>query len=492
MANSALCVACAQLIQKEASAAARSQRCPECRSPIGVTSYGAPFRMLPAKRKLLSVTFCTALALGGTLTAFVVLMIGLSLWTTEQTAHSGRPAHSAPPENLTHVPEVAVQDAFPGNIRPHEAKHSLTTLIAKIRTANAAKQDGFMLAQIDRRKELRGLPFVMGDACRIDPQRAQSFQTSVEAVRDSMDTDSHARSAAQDHHAMFWTQYAARTGNNGTSSDPGIAALTQILGPAPKTLRVSLVEKLAQSQNVQATKVLAKAAIFDASGEVRSAAIAALKDRPKQDYSDVLMHGIRYPIASVAKRSAIAMILLDRKDLLPELTTFLGEPAPGDPAEEVVGEKKVCTVREVVRINHHRNCLLCHAPTETGSTHEVPGVIPIPGTPFPESPKDAYGSAQSTGDPMVRADTTYLRQDFSMMMPVANAAPWPEMQRFDFLVRTRVVEGKELEALQRKVQERPVDDLSENHKAAVRVLRELTGQDAAPNQAAWQQVVGVK
>ena len=114
----------------------------------------------------------------------------------------------------------------------------------------------------------------------------------------------------------------------------------------------------------------------------------------------------------------------------------------------------VCEVREAVRINHHRNCLLCHPPSQTGQDQEVPGVIPIPGQSFPTSPKEAYGKAQSFGEPMVRADTTYLRQDFSVMMPVENAAPWPEMQRFYFLVRTRPVEGKELATLQRNVQAR--------------------------------------
>ena len=118
-------------------------------------------------------------------------------------------------------------------------------------------------------------------------------------------------------------------------------------------------------------------------------------------------------------------------------------------------------------------------------------MIPIPGQSFAPSPKEAYGSAQSQGEPMVRADTTYLRQDFSLMMPVENAAPWPEMQRFDFLVRTRTVDGKELTALKQKVQTRPADFQSENHKAALRVLRELTGQDAAPNQAAWQRALAL-
>jgi hypothetical protein len=130
--------------------------------------------------------------------------------------------------------------------------------------------------------------------------------------------------------------------------------------------------------------------------------------------------------------------------------------------------------------------LLCHPPSVTGQPNEVPGVIPIPSVPFSTSPKEAYGRAQSSGEPMVRADTTYLRQDFSVLMPVVNATPWPDMQRFDFLVRTRVVDGEELKALAEKVKARPADFVSENHKAAADALRRITGQNGAPNAAAWR------
>ncbi len=118
--------------------------------------------------------------------------------------------------------------------------------------------------------------------------------------------------------------------------------------------------------------------------------------------------------------------------------------------------------------------------------------MPTPGLPFPQSSREYYGDSLRLTGPAVRADMTYLRQDFSVMMRVENAAPWPEQQRFDFVVRTRVVEGKELAQLQKAVQTRPADQISENHKAALRVLRELTGQDVGTTQAAWQQVVAAK
>jgi hypothetical protein len=384
-------------------------------------------------------------------------------------------------------------DADGASRRP--AGRQINHLITTIRNENAAGQDAFVLANMKRRPELQGMPFVMGAACRQDRVKAVSFQTSVSAVRDGLEMDSSrfaARDTTSDPHGPFWQTYMASTAHQGIATDHGIAALTQILAPERKTMRASLLERLKQSNRPEATRAIARSAIFDSDGDIRAAAVKALKDRPRAEYDEVLMHGLRYPLATVAKRSAQVMLALNRTDLLPNVAAVLDEAAPGDPAVQKVEGKPVHVVHELVRINHHRNCLLCHPPSQTGETFEVPGVIPIPGMAFPTSPKDAYGSAQSLGEPMVRADTTYLRQDFSVLMPVTGAAPWPEMQRFDFLVRTRVVEGKELAALQANIQARAADFLSDNHKAALKVLRDLSGEDAAPNAAAWQKVLAAK
>ena len=77
-------------------------------------------------------------------------------------------------------------------------------------------------------------------------------------------------------------------------------------------------------------------------------------------------------------------------------------------------------------------------------------------------------------------------------MPVADAAPWPELQRFDFLVRTRVVAGQELAQLQQAMREREKDEPTVHQEAAAQALRALTGKDAAPTQAAWQRILGMK
>src|SRR5262249_21165291 len=96
---------------------------------------------------------------------------------------------------------------------------------------------------------------------------------------------------------------------------------------------------------------------------------------------------------------------------------------------------------------------------------------------------------ESSPDIVVRADATYLRQDFSLMQPVKDAAPWPDMQRFDFLVRERVVTGEDIAAYAAwRSKQRP--DYRDPHQlAALRQLRELPGRDAAPTRAAWRRVL---
>jgi hypothetical protein len=495
MAGSTLCVSCAQLPRKKGSLAVKTARCSDCGAMFGVTSYGTPFQMEAPAKRTMSRGVLTGVAVGGVLAALVIALVGLGLWTTEKVVSAPRPVDPPVANELTRVPEVAVDSAVPHSVGPAQAKAHISQLIATIRQENAGGQDAFVLANMKRRPELQGMPFVMGAACRQERVKAVSFQASVSAVRDGLEMDSArfaSRDPKSDPHGPFWQTYMAGTAHQGIDTDHGVAALTQILGPERRTMRASLLERLKQSNRPEATRAIARSAIFDSDGDIRAAAVTALKNRPNAEYDDVLMQGLRYPLATVAKRSAQVMLALNRTDMLPRLAVMLDEAAPGDPVAQKVDGKPAHVVHELVRINHHRNCLLCHPPSQTGETFEVPGVIPIPGMAFPTSPKDAYGSAQSLGEPMVRADTTYLRQDFSVLMPVTGAAPWPEMQRFDFLVRTRVVEGKELAAMQAMMKARAADFLSENHKAALKVLRDLSGQDAAPNAAAWQRVLEAK
>jgi hypothetical protein len=90
---------------------------------------------------------------------------------------------------------------------------------------------------------------------------------------------------------------------------------------------------------------------------------------------------------------------------------------------------------------------------------------------------------------MIRLDVTYLRQDFSVMLSVADAQPWPEMQRFDFLVRERTVTAQEAEAYRTKLTPTEPGVVTPYHKAALAALREVTGKDAAPTAEAWRKLL---
>jgi hypothetical protein len=167
---------------------------------------------------------------------------------------------------------------------------------------------------------------------------------------------------------------------------------------------------------------------------------------------------------------------------------MLDEADPRLPVVQEVEHKKVPVVRELVRVNHHQNCLLCHAPGNTGtvSAETLTAAVPVPDQPL-TSPGQGY--QVSIPDVLVRIDVTYLRQDFSALQPVADANPWPEMQRFDFLVRSRVLTEEEADAWRQKLEQREPGRLTPYQKAAVTALRDLTGKDTAPTGEAWRRLL---
>jgi hypothetical protein len=71
------------------------------------------------------------------------------------------------------------------------------------------------------------------------------------------------------------------------------------------------------------------------------------------------------------------------------------------------------------------------------------------------------------------------------MQPVADANPWPEMQRFDYLVRNRVITDEEAKAFPAP----KTGVLSPYQRYALAALRELTGRDTAPTPEAWRKLL---
>jgi hypothetical protein len=265
-----------------------------------------------------------------------------------------------------------------------------------------------------------------------------------------------------------------------------VAALVQVLGPETPGLRLGLVKYLSATPHVDATRALARLALFTAEEEIRTAAVDALKLRRERDYTDILLQGFRYPLPAVAKRAGDALTRLERKDLVPQLVAVLDDPDPRAPVLQKRGDKQVPVLRELVRVNHHRSCLLCHAPGNTPAVapETLTAAMPVPGEPLP-SPSEGY-NRDTVPDILVRIDVTYLRQDFSALLPVADANPWPEMQRFDFLVRTRELTAEDARTYEKQLTSRTPGAVAPHRRAALAALRELTGQDTAPTAAAWR------
>jgi hypothetical protein len=444
-------------------------------------------------------------------------------------------------DDLTRVPEVQFQARLVKDVPSTEAAKQIAHQIAKINHLNDKKTDGFLEALRQDRLDLNGLPFAMGDACRTKGERSKQFALAVATVRRALPrtlgmssgpifsvpgnavfTTSAAGATAptavpsfspppvaqpqppsvEDRPAdeNFWEKYQAFCAQEDrtisqldraqcdTVTVARIAALMQVLAPMSPTLHRGLVKYLSSVSHVEATKALARLAIFSAEDEVRRAAIDALKVRRERDYTDVLVQGLHYPWPAVARRAAEAVAKLERNDLLPQLVGLLEERDPRAPVIQEVEKKKVPVVRELVRVNHHRNCLLCHAPGNTGkvSPEAVTAAVPVPGEPL-SSPADGYRN--SSPDIIVRVDVTYLRQDFSALQPVADANPWPEMQRFDFLVRTRTLTEEEATVYREKLTPREPGQFSPYQRAALAALRELTGRDTEPTPEAWRRLL---
>jgi hypothetical protein len=221
-------------------------------------------------------------------------------------------------------------------------------------------------------------------------------------------------------------------------------ALNQMLQAEGDATRALLVEAMAGIDTNYSTCCLTERALYDTSPKVRQAALRTLAARPREDSRPMLLEGLRYPWAPVAQHAAEALVALQDRDALPALTRLLDAPDPQAAFTPPGAGKPV--VREVVRINHLRNCVLCHAPS-VSRDDLVQAPVPKPGQPLvilyygqpqPSQPKD--------DDIFVRADVTYLRQDFSLSQKVAKSDPWPEQQRFDFLVRTRTATAAEVAA----------------------------------------------
>ena len=252
----------------------------------------------------------------------------------------------------------------------------------------------------------------------------------------------------------------------------------QMLQPEDSPIRALLVEVLAKIKGTEASVALAQRAVFDLSPGIREKAVQALADRPRAEFQKVLLETLRFPWAPAADHAAEALAALRLTDLQPDLVNLLKEPAPGLPYEGEVNGFKSPVMREIVRMNHLSNCCLCHA-LSTSAGDLVRGRVPTPGQ---EMREPYYG--ESTGT-FVRADITFLRQDFSLVQPVANPGKWGGQQRFDYLVRTRKATPMEAGLLRKMQNGKKSEETYPQREAALFALRELSGRDLGSKSESW-------
>ncbi|MCI0354522.1 MAG: hypothetical protein L0099_05710, partial [Acidobacteria bacterium] len=224
---------------------------------------------------------------------------------------------------------------------------------------------------------------------------------------------------------------------------------------------------------------------------MRTAALVALQKRPVAQYEQTLLGGLQYPLPAVADHAAEALVALDLRQSVPKLIPLLDARDLSEPFAVEWGQKRLTMVRQLVRINHMRNCLLCHVPSFSSSDlvrRSVPNakhLVPLPSS-ASERP-GTYGGAPRPGPAFIRADVIYLKQDFSVLQPVPNHSKlWPPEQRYDYLVRFRVLSKEELHLLQDKLREfRPA---SAQRESLMFALRELTRENPGPAPQDWKQL----
>lgn len=326
-----------------------------------------------------------------------------------------------------------------------------------------------LLGLMDERKDLQGLPLLLGDACQADAFSIRHMTELGRRMRRSVAQRIPSQASSfGDAMPRDYVIFEALRVSPVRSEDSAVPALVQLLQVESRPVRLELVKRLADIEGSRALKGLVQRAVHDLSPDVRRAAVIALKERRAADYRGELLAALRYPGPFAADHAAEALVALDQRDAVPALVDLLDRPDPQAPFKNDKGQ---WAVRELVSVNHFRNCLLCHAPS-TDRSDSLRGVIPEPGKTIPEL---YYDSGQGE---FVQASVTYIKQDFSLMHDVPNAKPWPTRQRHDYFVRTRLLESGHHNV-------RTTDANYPQREAVLKALRQLTGQDCGDEAQAW-------
>ena len=416
---------------------------------------------------------------------------------------------------LHNTPELSLHQQFPKSLTKNEARERILKSLKDALEVNqkAKEPDAFVRNLMETRPDLHGLPFLLGKACRLEPRTATQLAVAAAMVRSpgrSIGSRTLPTKQQQPYpFAAFWHQWTdprlvATTAEilvrgdiaNRSAWDiddahvqTGILALNQILIGEESPVRKGLVVNLGAKENAQATKSLVKLAVFDPDHEVRELALIGLSQRHSQEYCSQLAEAIRLPWAPAARHAAAAIVRLNAKQAIPSLINFLDEP---DPAAAVRAREEAQRLRGPRVGSHQPQSQLSALPRGRGQERPL---RPRSGRGHGPEPR---GTAAALDKPAILWFPRQWRphgsgghnlpaQDFSALLTVADPGPWPAKQRFDFLVRTRVL--SKAEAAEQLAQTEP-GATSPQHQAALAALRDLTGQDFGPSAEAWRRQYG--
>jgi hypothetical protein len=342
---------------------------------------------------------------------------------------------------------------------------------------------------VSNRPDLAGLAWKKGDECLLPKQNADRLQMVSQSVRNAWDAslfpplispNGRARTVERpkpEFHdvGQFWSALHHKTKGKGVEP-AAIPTLQQMLTVENPLFRQSFVEHLQALNDPAASVALANRAVFELDSAIRLKAIDALRNRPAKEYLPVLLQSLQHAWAPAAQHASEALVALELYESIPVLLNIMTKQDPGTPYRAEFQGNKTLVVQELVRVNHLRNCMLCHAPSsskQSGNPLAFVAPQPIPGQALPPSSFDYCGFPPG---PTIRPDIVYLKQDFSAMQRVANPGAWPELQRFDYLVRVRKLTQEEGAAWRQKEKNGFVNQLSEHKQAILYALHELTSR----------------
>ena len=334
-----------------------------------------------------------------------------------------------------------------------------------------------LMEMLKDRKDLEGLPLVMGEKCRLDESESytmgrvsNSLGSLVNRNEPYLNSDgkNKLRKEVAVQACTKMMNHSLKVDKEGTQR---LLTVDQILQARPKELRLAFVESLAEEEFQTAVNLLTCYVKYDLDSDVRMAATKALSNFPAKSYRAKLLQGLDYPWVPAAQHSAEAIVRLNDTKAVPMLVDKLKNQDPNTIRQTEPG---VYVKRELVAINHLKNCVLCHADTRKSGLGNAP--VPEWNRPLPRLYYGAKSEALN-----VRADVTYMRQDFSVMQDIHDDQRprfWPKRQRMDYVVKSTVLNSET--SIDRLHRSQPTE-VSEYRDAIIFALQMLTDLKPADN-----------